>query len=706
MTRLDYNQLPDHRQSRYHCQHPLNSGPDCVSPLKANKPLLKVAVPSPLRRVFDYLMPDTLSGTAVVPGMRVKVPFGKQQAVGIVIALSHRPSEIAAERLKPVEEVLDGQPCLDATLLSLYLWASEYYQFPVGQALQACLPKAVRQGRALVHKGRGASRSAQDVTPEQESPHSLNSAQAEALAAIHTAMGSFQSFLLEGVTGSGKTEVYLQAIAEVLAQGRQALVLIPEIGLTPQTLGRFQRRFPGAAILTLHSNLSDGGRFKTWLAGRDGKADIVIGTRSAIFTPMRHLGLIIVDEEHDNSYKQQEGFRYSARDLAVYRAHLEQVPVLLGSATPSLETLHNALGGRYRHLVLDQRSGSASLPRVTLLDLRREALDEGFSPPLLDEIQQHLDAGNQVLVFINRRGFAPSLQCHDCGWVAECKRCNASYTLHQHPPCLRCHHCEGQKPVPGACPSCGGRALHGLGLGTERSEQFLQSRFPGMPVIRVDRDSTRQREAMDKIMHKVAEGAPCILIGTQMLAKGHHFPDVTLVAVLDADAGLFSPDFRGQENMGQLLTQVAGRAGRGDKPGKVVIQTHHCQHPALIRLINEGYGSFARLLLAERKLAAMPPFTHLALIRAEATRREHPQAFLSALRQTGQALHHHGIKLLGPMPSPMEKKAGRFRFQLQVESARRNAMQRFLQALVSEMDTHPLARKVRWSVDVDPLELG
>jgi primosomal protein N' (replication factor Y) (superfamily II helicase) len=681
-----------------------NNGPDQASPLKATNPVLKIAVPSPLRRVFDYLMPDIPAATTPVPGMRVKVPFGNKQVVGIITALSHRPSDIAPERLKPVTEILDQQACLDTTLLSLYLWASDYYQFPVGQALQACLPKAVRQGQALTSKKKASSNHAITVASEQQQPLTLNPEQHEALSSIQASLNSFKSLLLEGVTGSGKTEVYLQAIAMVLQQRRQALLLIPEIGLTPQTLGRFQHRFPDSTIVTLHSNMTDSSRFKAWLAARNGEADIVIGTRSAIFTPLQKLGLIIVDEEHDSSYKQQEGFKYSARDLAVYRAHLQQVPVLLGSATPSLESLHNALTGRYQHLLLKQRSGSASMPPMTLLDLRGEPLQEGFSTPLLDEIQQHLAAGNQVLIFINRRGFAPTLLCHDCGWVAECKRCNSAYTLHQHPPCLRCHHCEGQKPLPGACPACHGNALHGLGLGTERSEQFLQSRFPGLPIIRVDRDSTRQKHAMDTIMQKVSQAEPCILIGTQMLAKGHHFPDVTLVAVLDADAGLFSPDFRGQENMGQLLTQVAGRAGRGDKPGKVLIQTHHCEHPALKRLMTEGYGSFARLLLAERQIAGTPPFGHLALIRAEASRREHPQAFLSALRKTGQALRHEGIKMLGPMPSAMEKRAGRYRYQVQVEAGRRQAMQRFLQALVNEMESHPLSRKVRWSVDVDPQE--
>jgi primosomal protein N' (replication factor Y) len=724
---------------------------------------LKIAVPSPLRTSFDYLPPANVPLPQA--GMRVRVRFGRQTQVGFVTAVSSE-SDVPAEKLRAVDAVLDDDALLDANTLKLYTWASDYYMYPLGQALLTSLPRPLREGKALYVPGKpcwrltqaGQEAVAVAGAPRQEAllnllklygelstaeasallgkpasallraleeralvapalrvaeqthaiksavaPLAFNQEQQEAFSAVLAKFGRFAPFLLEGITGSGKTEVYLQLIAEAFKQKQQVLLLVPEISLTPQTIRRFTERF-NCNIIAFHSGLSDRQRCDGWLAARSGSADIVIGTRSAIFTPLPRLGLIIVDEEHDSSYKQQEGFRYSARDVAIYRARLQQVPIVLGSATPSLESLHNALEGRYHLLSLNERAGGASLPAVQLLDLRLQELREGFSGSLLEAIRRELEQRRQVLVFLNRRGFAPLLLCGDCGWIAECPRCERSYTLHQHPTALRCHHCDAQKPLPAACPTCQSRNLTGVGLGTERSEALLQAQFPDFPIIRIDRDTTRLKGSLDSYMERINSGVPCILIGTQMLAKGHHFPQVTLVAVLDADSGLFSADFRGQENLGQLLTQVSGRAGRSDAPGRVLIQTWHNTHPVMLQLVNAGYGAFARSLLEQRKAGGLPPFVNCLLLRAEAGNRELPLQFLQEARDL--ALQHgtRELELFGPMQSPLGKKAGHFRAQLILQATRRSMLQRVGHVLVDTLAAHPLARKVRWSVDVDPLD--
>jgi primosomal protein N' (replication factor Y) (superfamily II helicase) len=725
---------------------------------------LKIAVPSPLRTTFDYLPPENVPLPQV--GMRVRVRFGRQTQVGFVSGISSE-SEVPADKLRAVEKVLDDEALLDAHVLKLYTWASDYYMYPLGQALLTSLPRPLREGKPIYVPGKpcwrltpaGAAAVDLAAAPRQEAllnllklygeltsaegaallgkpasalfraleerglaapalrvadpmsaaqpahspPLTLNGEQAAAVRAIQRRFGTFAPFLLEGITGSGKTEVYLQLITQAFKDKRQVLLLVPEISLTPQTIRRFTERFQ-CNIVTFHSGLTDRQRCDGWLAARSGAADIVIGTRSAIFTPLPRLGLIIVDEEHDSSYKQQEGFRYSARDVAIYRARLQQVPIVLGSATPSLESLHNALEERYELLTLSQRAGGASLPAVQLLDLKLQELREGFSGSLLQAIRRELEQRRQVLVFLNRRGFAPLLLCGDCGWIAECPRCERSYTLHQHPAALRCHHCDAQKPLPPACPTCQSTNLTGVGLGTERSETLLRAQFPDFPVIRIDRDTTRLKGSLDAYMDRINSGEPCILVGTQMLAKGHHFPQVTLVAVLDADSGLFSADFRGQENLGQLLTQVSGRAGRSDAPGRVLIQTWHNTHPVLLQLVHEGYGSFARGLLAQRKDGGLPPFVNCLLLRAEAGTRELPLEFLQEARRL--ALQHgtRELILFGPMQSPLGKKAGHFRAQLILQAPRRSTLQRVGHVLVDALGGHPLARRVRWSVDVDPLD--
>jgi primosomal protein N' (replication factor Y) len=531
----------------------------------------------------------------------------------------------------------------------------------------------------------------------------LNPQQAAALGAIAGAAAGFSCHLLEGVTGSGKTEIYLQLIAGCLQAGRQALVLVPEIGLTPQTLDRFRARF-GERVAILHSGLSEGARHAAWEASRDGRTDILLGTRSAIFTPLARPGIIIVDEEHDSSYKQQDGFRYSARDVAVKRGQLEEIPVVLGSATPSLETLYNALRGRYGHARITARAGSARLPAIRALDVRRQPLECGFSAALLAAIGASLDAGHQVLLFLNRRGYAASLRCHDCGWIAGCEHCDARLTVHRRANALRCHHCGSRYRLPPCCPACGSSALLAAGLGTEQVEEFLQQRYTTTPVFRVDSDTVQGRDGMARLVGKVNTDRPCILVGTQMLTKGHHFPGVALVAVLDTDAALFSADFRGEERMAQLLTQVAGRAERGDTPGQVLLQTHYPDHPAVQSMLGETYHEQARKLLAGRTEAGLPPAGHLILFHAEASRDALAEEFLQALREAAAAGVPPGTRVIGPLPAPMQRRAGWIRSQLVILARSRQAAHRCGQLLVAEAGRRNVPRGLRWFIDVDPLE--
>jgi primosomal protein N' (replication factor Y) len=654
-------------------------------------------------------------------------------------------------------------------MFALLQWAAAYYQHPLGDALANALPVLLRKSKALPSQtetrwqlspeGKGlpegalrrAAKQAQllallqqqdsigladlqtaglgktivkalidkglaiafqaapaslpspvEQAPLLRNPSLVLNAQQQAAVDRISQQRGFGCTLLEGVTGSGKTEVYLQLIERCLARGQQALVLVPEIGLTPQTVGRFKHRF-NCRIAMLNSSLTDRERLLTWQQANSGQADIIIGTRSAVFTPLAKLGLIIIDEEHDSSFKQQEGFRYSARDIAIKHAANINCPIVLGSATPSLESLNNALQGRYHHLQLTQRATGANAPTFELLDIRHAPMDDGFSPSLLSAIHRHLKQGNQVLVFINRRGFAPVLLCHDCGYIAQCRQCDARMTIHFQQRLLRCHHCEYQTSLPRHCPDCNSPQLDFRGSGTERSEQALQRLFPATQVLRIDRDTTSRKLAMQQLIDEVHRGEPCILVGTQMLAKGHHFANVTLVAVLDADGGLFSADFRGPEKMGQLLVQVAGRAGREQKPGTVLIQTHQPDHPLITSLTDNNYHHYARQLLAERQTSGMPPFGHLALIRAEAGSIELAEQFLHTLRHA--ATTPHATKLLGPLPAPMAKKAGRFRAQLILQASQRKALHHSLKQLCEFADQTTLGKKVKWSVDVDPIDM-
>ncbi|WP_026309221.1 primosomal protein N' [Kangiella aquimarina] len=723
-----------------------------------SKPILKVAVPTPLRRSFDYLV-----GQHATPpiGSRVRVSFGRQQLVGIVVAHTEI-SSTPQNKLKAILEVIDSEPLLPNHLFKLLLWAADYYMHPIGDVFTTCLPSLLNKGEpaqlepeycwkltadgqsafpdlnknavkqhkillwAIDHQGtiQASDLEQLELTPSQLKPlvekgwlqkevikptptsHGqtsnsldLNPEQRHAVESMQKSIGQFQGFLLDGVTGSGKTEVYLQLIEKVLTNQQQVLVLVPEIGLTPQTVQRFKRRFD-CDIAMLHSGLTDRQRLNIWLKAKQGLTSIVIGTRSSLFTPFANLGLIVVDEEHDVSYKQQEGFRYSARDLAILRARDEQTPVVLGSATPSMESMYNVNQGKLVHLTLRKRAANAKPPHIKVLDIRQRHLNNGLSQPLLDNMQRHLDNGNQCLVFLNRRGFAPSLMCHGCGWIADCQRCDKHMTLHLQQKRLHCHHCDKQVFMPKQCPECGAEDLFPVGLGTERLEQALINAFPNKKVVRIDRDSTRRKQAMQDYVTAIKNNEVDILVGTQMLAKGHHFPNLTMVAVVDIDGCLFSADFRATERTAQLLTQVAGRAGRADQPGEVVIQTHHPEHPLLLNLFTQDYQSLSQQILAEREAGMLPPYASMALFRAEATTLQYPMQFL---KDVSQSLHQiTGLDCFGPFPAPMAKRAGKMRAQLLCQAQQRGLIQRALKPVISNIEQLPSARKVRWSIDIDP----
>jgi primosomal protein N' (replication factor Y) len=541
----------------------------------------------------------------------------------------------------------------------------------------------------------------QEKLLNQDDKHSLSVEQALVVSSVTQKISEYSCHLLEGITGSGKTEVYLQIMESVLAQSKQVLVLVPEIGLTPQTLSRFEKRF-NLPIYLHHSALNNSERLQTWLAAKQGSAAIIIGTRSAIFSPLMNAGLIIVDEEHDGSLKQQDGFRYHGRDIAILRARQLNIPIVLGSATPSLETLHNALSGKYHHHQLLKRPGKSVEAKIELIDMAVQQVEQGLSATLVHEIAQTLARDEQVLIFLNRRGFAPAVSCQECHDIISCGRCNKPYTLHQGQGLLICHHCGSQKRVPRQCGQCGSVRLLPLGQGTEQLEQRLAEMFSEYSAVRIDRDSTRRKGELAKLLQQVSDKKHQLLIGTQMLAKGHHFPDVTLVAVLDVDGALFSYDFRASEQMAQLLTQVGGRAGRASKPGKVLVQTNYPQHPLLQDLVNNGYHHFAVEALAERKLALLPPHSYQVLFRAEANYPSYPEKFLRVL--TEQALN--GCVFAGPIPAAMEKKAGKYRFHLIMQAKQRSDLHCGIKQLLNNIKDNPWHNKVRWSIDVDPQDLS
>uniref|UniRef100_UPI0027DD8F1D primosomal protein N' n=1 Tax=uncultured Haemophilus sp. TaxID=237779 RepID=UPI0027DD8F1D len=529
----------------------------------------------------------------------------------------------------------------------------------------------------------------------------LNKQQALAFSQLLFQEG-FNVWLLEGVTGSGKTEIYLQYIEEVLKKGKQVLVLVPEIGLTPQTVRRFQARF-NVEIDVLHSNLNDTQRLNVWERARTGQSAIVIGTRSALFTQFSDLGLIILDEEHDGSFKQQDGWRYHARDLGIVLAQKLNIPILLGSATPSLESLNNVQNGKYHHLVLSKRAGNATALRQFVIDLKHQRIQNGLSEPLLQRMQEHLEKGNQVLLFLNRRGFAPVLLCHECGWIDECHHCEKPYTYHQHQRVLRCHHCGAQKTVPMQCGHCGSTHLVTTGLGTEQLEETLKARFPQYNIARIDRDSTARKGKLEGYLEDIQQGKSQILIGTQMLAKGHHFPNVTLVALVNVDNALFSLDFRAEERLAQLYVQVAGRSGRAEKQGEVVLQTHYPDHPLLTTLLEKGYQAFAEETLKLRHNMGLPPFSFQALFKAQCRHSEEAENALSQLASFFYEQKIEGLQVLGPIPAPFSKKAGQYRWQLLLQHASRKQLQAALSRYSPELIK---SSQVRLILDVDPLDLS
>lgn len=734
--------------------------------------LVRLALPVPLARLFDYLLPE---GCQPPIGARVVVPFGKQTKIGVVVDFPCA-SEVETAKLKPIDSVLDNEPLFEPEMWQLLKWAANYYHAPLGEVLHSALPAKLRQGEAaqakrlehftLTEAGKHAlhdgslTRAKQQLAllntlagfaenflkPTACSPSAwkgllqkgliaqvaplqnhqswqaalgekalcnthnrltLNKQQSLVVGRLTHQQG-FGAFLLYGVTGAGKTEVYLQVIEQVLEQGRQVLVLVPEIGLTPQTIARFQARF-NVEIDVLHSELNDSQRLNVWLRAKNGESAIVIGTRSALFTQFKQLGLIILDEEHDSSFKQQEGWRYHARDLALVRAKNAAIPIILGSATPSLESLHNAHSGKFTLLSLPARAGNARFATEQIIDLKTERVFGGLSETLLRAIQHQLERGNQVMLFLNRRGFAPVLLCHECGWVCECTACEKPYTYHQKSRILRCHHCASQRAIPRQCGHCGSTHLITTGIGTEQLEQVLSQRFPHYRTTRIDRDSTAAKGSLEQHLRKIQAGESQILIGTQMLAKGHHFPNVTLVAIVNVDSALFSTDFRAEERLAQLYTQVAGRAGRAEKQGEVWLQTHYPHHPLLTSLVKEGYLAFAEHALQLRKLTTLPPFSGQALVRAsgrnEAAVAEFLQKLTACLQQIIADQGWQGFQLLGPFNAPMAKKAGHFRQLLLLQHPQRAQLQQLLTRFDLQKDGF-LRHDVRFSVDIDPQELA
>ncbi len=733
--------------------------------------LIEVLVPIPLLEKFSYLLPKDLHSNPPKPGSRVIVPFGKRTLVGVVwkIDTEQGNKERKYKYIKEIldlEPLLDKESLELADWASRYyhhpLGEVISYFFPPSlrkgkeaKFLEAKffeltnkgeffdlaeLSRAPIQRKALElfrskkefsqisAKAYGISSSAlnalltkgliskytRELTPYKKQDKSsvgsgkkkLNEEQQYAVDSLNKAKDGNTVFLLNGITGSGKTEVYLQAIKNIISQGRQALVLIPEIGLAPQAEERFKRYF-GERVLSFHSAKNEREKLDAWLGASKGLVDIIIGTRSSIFMPMKNIGLIVVDEEHDLSFKQAERFRYSARDMALYRAKIKNIPIILASATPSLETLNNSLVDKYKVLNLTKRATGAKLPKYIPVGLRGKELHEGLSDELVGLTEEELTKGNQVLIFLNRRGYAPSLICRSCGWVSNCERCDAHMTVHTGPLRLHCHHCEAQKEKPKSCPSCSANDFQSYGYGTARVEEFLKKRFSKFPVLRIDSDTTKKKDSLNSYLNSIKEGKPMILLGTQLLAKGHHFPDVTLVGILDADSGLFSADFRGSERVAQLMTQVAGRAGRDKKPGKVILQSYCPEHPQIEELITGSYETFALTLLEERKSAKTPPFSFQAKIQAESPNsyisRDFINDLLISIKKNG-ALSKE-LRLVGPLPSIMEKKSGVFRWEVNVFSTNRKSLHEFLdlsQALLYRPST---SKKVRWSLDIDPISV-
>tara|TARA_B110000967_G_scaffold200079_1_gene235346 strand:+ start:582 stop:2462 length:1881 start_codon:yes stop_codon:yes gene_type:complete len=626
--------------------------------------------------------------------MRVKVPFGPKKVIGIVLSFKEKSK---FDKLRIVEEVIDKEVLLSNEILEFLFWSANYYHHPIGEVLTNALPKNLRIGKpAVIKKPHSVNN---EIMPSIFSP---TSEQKKAQNEILEHKNNFHGFLLQGVTGSGKTEVYLNVTEDILSEGRQVLVLVPEIGLTPQMIARFEERIK-ERVVAVHSQLNETQKQDAYLLAKSGEARVILGTRSAIFTPIPKLGLVIVDEEHDGSFKQQSSFRYSARDLSFMRAKFANIPLILGTATPSLETLKNVADKKLTRLILSSRPGKAIMPTVNLIDMRSQPA-EALSAPLISKIKQYLAKDKQVMLFINRRGYAPVYYCTDCDWQSECNHCDSKLVYHRNINRLKCHHCGLEKTPESSCPSCNSSSLKILGYGTERLEENLESYFPGSDVIRIDRDTTRKKKAFAVHLDKINSGDPCIIIGTQMLAKGHDFSNLAFVGILDVDVGLMSLDYRATEQLAQLLIQVSGRCGRGDYQGEVNIQTRYPHHPIFKFVRESKYIEYAQSLLLEREDAQLPPFAHQALICANAKNKNEADSFLKNVSQLINSIDVNSIEIWGPVPGVIEKKSNYYYFNLYLQSKDRGELHRVIKTFYKHIETIKVSSSVRWFIDIDPIE--
>lgn len=734
--------------------------------MNKNALILQVAIPRPFFDTFEYTYdPDTDKPSV---GSRVLVSFGRQDCIGIVLGISQHSYLDDPSKVKAIKQVIDSEPLLSTTLCQLLQWAAKYYHHPIGDVVFSALPSLLRQQRTLpqttywfvnptpqppnfgrakkqqvlyewlqqqgclisekqiqqAHKGSWKStlkviqekgwinNTQQHPTLEPltviQSTLTLTDTQQTLLEDIQAAFAQDKPkpYLLHGITGSGKTEIYLRTITPYLEQGKQILVLVPEIGLTPQIVQRFQAYYGEKGIACLHSGLNDTERLEAWQQAREQQAQIIIGTRSAIFAPCPNLGLIIIDEEHDASFKQQESFRYHARDLALKRAYDLNLPILLGSATPSLESIFKVDQQRFHYGLLGKRPQAARPPSIQVQDTRGLHLQAGLSQYSLEQIQTTLEKDEQVMLFINRRGFAHKLQCSQCGWTSQCEHCSAHMTYHAANHKLICHHCLYEQNTPDHCPKCHHMGLQSIGQGTERLELLLERRFKSTPVIRIDRDTTSRKGELQNRLQQVHQAQAAILIGTQMLAKGHDFPNLTLVIILDVDQALLSTEYHALERFGQLLVQVAGRAGRAQKAGNVLLHTTQPDHPALQELLQHGYLSFARQLLQSRENWQYPPYSHQILIRASALNMEITLQALTTIANYLKSLALNDIQFLGPIQALMEQRAGRYRAHLLLQSKNRKQLHQSIYNLIQSHKKLALHRSIRWSVDVDPIDLS
>lgn len=651
--------------------------------------IIEVAIPVPLSKTFDYLCDNE-----VLVGARVKVPFVRKKVIGVVLAIKDKSD---FDKLKSVEAVLDKTPILDKPTLDFLFWSANYYHHPIGEVISTALPKNLRLGKeASIKKVTGLPNKTQqpDFKPTDE--------QTIAIAQILKSTHQYHAFLLHGVTGSGKTEVYLHITQAMLDQEKQVLVLVPEIGLTPQMITRFKSRLK-TRVVAIHSQLNETQKLDAYLMAKNGEAGVVLGTRSAIFAPMPNLGLIIIDEEHDNSFKQQSSFRYCARDLSFIRAKQANIPLVLGTATPSLELLKNVMDQKITRVTLTKRTGGATLPKVSLIDMRSNT-DGALSKMLVEKTKQYLSAGKQVMLFINRRGYAPVYYCTQCGWKAQCDHCDSTMVYHRHINRLKCHHCGIEKMPEYTCPDCCEQSLEVLGYGTQRLEETLSSYFANTSIIRIDRDTTQRKRAFAQHLEQINAGEPCIIIGTQMLAKGHDFSNLAMVGILDIDAGFLSTNFRATEYLAQLLIQVSGRAGRHKEKGEVVIQTRYPEHPIFNFVLSSRYTQFASQLLKQRLSAMMPPFSYQALLCANAKNKQNAEDFLHEAAVLLKSIQMDSVEIWGPVANTIEKKSDYYYFSLYLQSNNRATLHQMLSTFNQHINTLKLKNKVRWYLDIDPIE--